>query len=186
MLRANVVAGPLVAVVTDAYAASIWCGREIMLAKDAGQPVVVLDATTNGCERSFPYLGNGPVTRWRPDDPEAACRLAVRLAVRDRLRATYLPLRVGHIAALAGLPTPARVLGRAPELLTLVGLGPEAPESETPDTDHGSSTPGAVTVVYPDPPVPSIERELLERAFPALRLRTPTQWWSESTTEVAR
>jgi len=162
VLDEHVIAGPVVAIVTDAYTASAWCGREILLAKQAGQPVVVIDAVADGHDRSFPYLGNGPVARWQPTDPEGTYRRVVRLAVEDSLRRTYLPLRIAHLCELAGVEHPEVVLTRAPELMTLIGAG-----------DGG----GTGDVVYPDPPVPSSELALLRAAFPALRLRTPTEVW---------
>lgn len=160
VLDEQVIAGPVVAIVTDAYTASAWCGREILLAKQAGQPVVVIDAVADGHDRSFPYLGNGPVARWQPTDPLGTYRRVVRLAVEDSLRRTYLPLRIAHLCELAGVAHPEVVLTRAPELMTLVGAGG-----------------GTGDVVYPDPPVPSSELALLRAAFPALRLRTPTEVW---------
>lgn len=159
VLDSHVIAGPVVAIVTDAYAASAWCGREIVLAKQAGQPVVVIDAVDDGHERSFPYLGNGPVARWQPADPNGTYRRVVRLAVEESLRRTYLPLRVAHLCQLAGVAHPEVVLTHSPELMTLVGV-----------TD-------AADVIYPDPPIPSTELALLRAAFPALRLRTTTELW---------
>lgn len=160
VLDEHVISGPVIAIVTDAYTASAWCGREILLAKQAGQPVVVIDASADGHDRSFPYLGNGPVARWQPADPEGTYRRVVRLAVEDSLRRTYLPLRIAHLCELAGVAHPEVVLTRAPELMTLVG-----------------AVDGSGDVVYPDPPIPSSELALLRAAFPALRLRTPTEVW---------
>jgi hypothetical protein len=160
VLDTSVIAGPVVAIVTDAYAASVWCGREIVLAKQAGQPVVVIDAIEDGHDRSFPYLGNGPVARWQAADPVATYRRVVRLAVDESLRRSYLPLRIAHLCRLAGVEQPSVVLTRAPELMTLVGTGE-----------------GAATVLYPDPPIPSTELSLLRAAFPAIDLRTPTEVW---------
>jgi hypothetical protein len=160
VLDSHVIAGPVVAIVTDAYAASAWCGREIVLAKQAGQPVVVIDAVEDGHDRSFPYLGNGPVARWQPNDAAGTYRRVVRLAVEDSLRRTYLPLRIAHLCELAGVTQPDVVLTHPPELMTLVG-----------------AVLGDGDVVYPDPPIPSTELALLRAAFPALRLRTPTEVW---------
>jgi hypothetical protein len=161
VLDASVIQGPVVAVLTDRYAASVWCGREILLAKRKEQPVVVIDAITVGYDRSFPYLGNGPVVRWQPGDPSATYRKVVELAIRDSLRRTYFPLRAKHLVALAGVISPERVLACPPELMTLIG--------------HGSAS---TAIVYPDPPVPSIELALLREAFPEVQLRTPSEVWS--------
>ena len=159
VLDENVTKGPVIAVVTDAYAASVWCGQEILEAKAARQPVVVIDAIEKGHERSFPYLGNGPVTRWHADQPHVTYRSVEMLAIRETLRRTYLPLRVEHMCRMAGVPNVGIVLPRAPELMTLVGIG-------------GS---GNQTVVYPDPPIPTAELKLLEQAFPRYSFRTPTE-----------
>ncbi len=160
VLDSSVITGPVVAIVTDAYAASVWCGREIMLAKQAGQPVFMISAPTDGHERSMPYAGNGPVVCLSRDNPTETFRRIERLAVRESLRRSYLPLRVAHVTRLAGAALPDHVFARPPELMTLTGLGTKS-----------------ATVVYPDPPLPTTELELLAAAFPKIRLRTPTEMW---------
>jgi hypothetical protein len=47
-LHKNAATGALLAIRTDLYASREWCQREITIAKQAGIPVVVLDALTRG------------------------------------------------------------------------------------------------------------------------------------------
>ena len=52
---------------TDTYASREWCRREIILAKRFKTPIVVVNAIKEFEKRSFPYIGNVPVIRWKKD-----------------------------------------------------------------------------------------------------------------------
>ncbi len=54
---------------TDAYATREWCRQEIIFAKRFKTPIVVVNDITNFEKRSFPYIGNVPVLRWKDDFP---------------------------------------------------------------------------------------------------------------------
>src|SRR5262249_649160 len=64
----------LVAVLTDTWSSREWCRREVLEAKLAARPLVVVNALEARVIRLFPYLRNALTRRWRAgiacsDDP---------------------------------------------------------------------------------------------------------------------
>ena len=156
-LQANVETAALIVLKTDAYASREWCRREVLLAKSAGRPVVVINAVQSGEARSFPYLGNVPTVRWNAGDERwTRCEAAVNLALREVLRCEHFRLRAQRLR----LPPGAVVLSRPPELCTVVrGLPPSRSRS---------------VLVYPDPPLSDEEVKLLAAANKRRQPITPT------------
>ena len=125
----------LLCVLTDSYASREWCRREILHAKAAQRPIVVVDALDRHEVRSFPYHGNVPVLRWSGD-----AAASIDLLLKENLHHVFTPL------ALERWRRPDDAISiRPPELATLVQV------------------PAARTVLYPDPPLGREETELLER-----------------------
>lgn len=160
-----------VAVVSDAYATREWCRWEAQVAKESGLAMVVLDMVTEGQRRSLPALGNVPVIRFNPpaiaDDgakpsKEAitACRRVFEAVLLERINGLCFTQRVTRMVARFG-HTPDRwvYFSPAPDLITLLSR----------DDDLR----GAVYGVYPDPPLPPIEKDLLAEAARGTRLTTP-------------
>jgi hypothetical protein len=146
----------LVAVLTDTWSSREWCRREVLEAKLAARPLVVVDALEARVIRLFPYLGNAVTLRWRAaiapsDDPadgswtkrralwEAEdAALVIEAALLEALRYQH-----EHRRLLRSTGANEVALGTPPEALTLAHL----PE-------------GTTRVWYPDPP---IGREELDR-----------------------
>lgn len=155
----------LLVVWTDAWSSRPWCRRELLTAKAAGRPVVVLDALSSASTRAFPYAGNAAWVRWRaplpPSDLHAPSEEELAAAKAERGR-------IFTIALLAALRT----------RVELLGLGP-APDADTvhlgsaPEALDYAGRPGVHTFVYPDPPLPDEERALLEGLGAGRSLRTP-------------
>ena len=143
-----------VAVRTDSYSARSWCQAELLQAKQAGMPTLVVEVMRNGEQRVSAYAGNGPSLVWR-DDPAAV----VSQAIVVLLAAAFFRCEAQRLATLAGLPQDTTVLCRPPELLDLA-QGPLEQD-------------GPAVVIHPDPELPVVERELLTRVNPRLRLVTP-------------
>ncbi len=150
----------LLAIQTDTYGSREWCRVEVLEAKRRRVPIVVLAAVERGEARSFPYMGNLPVIRWRGPETAAAVAGAV---LREVLRSRYFPRRVESLCRLHGLDAERQVLSHPPELLTALALrGPAS------DVDSGN------WVLYPDPPLGAEELAVLAELDPALRPVTPT------------
>lgn len=157
-IRAAAANSVLLAIRTDEYATREWCGIEIIEAKRAGAPVIVLDALHTLEARGFPYLGNAPSVRWRKGSREAMEHL-LGVVLRETLRFRYFPARVKDLCCAYDLADHDRVLARPPELLTVLR-----------ERDRSAATP----LVYPDPPLGTDELALVTEFAPDLRMITPT------------
>lgn len=160
--RGVLTSSALVAVLTDSWSTREWCRREVLEAKVAGRPMVVVDALEGRVIRLFPYLGNAPTLRWRAAiaSPDATAggteadwtrqrrlweaedaALVIEAALLEALR-----YRHDHERLLGRLGAHEVALGTPPEALTLAHLPA-----------------GTTRVWYPDPP---LGREELERLQP--------------------
>lgn len=138
----------LLAVVTDSYSSRSWCRREVLFAKRHQRPVIVVDAVQEREVRSFPYVGNVPVIRWKGKAQDA--QDVVDLLLRETLRHAYAEesLRQRKHADDDILPA-------GPELVTLVHRDKKRP------------------VLYPDPPLGPEELAVLEAT--GVRVETPLE-----------
>jgi hypothetical protein len=141
----------LIAVLTDSYASRAWCRREILLAKRYQRPVIVIDALREREVRSFPYVGNVPVLRWRGDPQEAIGAL---------LKETLRHLHARTVLAARKRPDDD-ILPTGPELVTLTGKSRSR------------------TILYPDPPLGLEEIDVL--ASTGLRIETPLERFAKET-----
>lgn len=142
-----------IAIRTDAFSSRHWCGWEIVSAKSARRPMVVVEVLSEGESASHAYAGNARTVHWppgRPDDPELV-RKTVAAALLEQLRAIHNERRLTAVKEIAELPEPVVVFGHTPELATLPPHGPQ------------------VTVLYPDPPLPAYLASLLQRQRPDVR-----------------
>lgn len=149
----------LVAVLTDNWSSREWCRRELLEAKLAARPLVLVDAIEARVIRLFPYLGNAVTLRWRAaiasfhttdalwidrkkawEAEDAA--LVIEAALLEALRYQY-----EHRRLLRSIGQKEVALGTPPEALTLAHLPAETKR-----------------VWYPDPP---LGREELDRLQPA-------------------
>lgn len=155
VLTKNARNAALLAIQTDAYASREWCQNEILEAKQARVPVVVVNAVTSHEPRSFPYLGNVPTVRWNPQNEDWHEELLGKLFL-EVLHGKFFPLRVEALCQLHGLPRVEIKLPYAPELLTALPF------------------PVGSTIVYPDPPLAGRELELLTTLNRGFRFATPS------------
>jgi hypothetical protein len=160
-------ASALVAVLTDTWSSREWCRREILEAKMAGRPLVIVDALQSRVVRLFPYIGNATTLRWRaaiaaPAEPHQQdwaqqrqhweaedARLVIETAVLEALRYQHEYCRLMQLAGEDDV-----TLGTPPEALTLAHVPP-----------------GKTTVWYPDPPLGQEELEQLQPANGAASAR---------------
>lgn len=136
----------LLVIATRHYSSRPWCRRELLLAKQHGHPIVIIDALEGLDVRSFPYAGNVPEMRW----VAGAAAQAVDLLLKETLRSLHAKLTLGAVARPDDV-----VLTSAPELATLVALPKGSP------------------VLYPDPPLG--DEEVSHLSPLGHRLTTPLQ-----------
>jgi hypothetical protein len=149
--------GALLAVRTDKYSSREWCQREMLSAKRAGMPVVILDALTHGEERGsfvMDHVTRIPVRSekdaWRRDDVQKALGHLV-----DECLKRVLWRKQQEIASEVDLQ------------LDIDWWAPHAPEPTTlidwldhhPDIVAQRQEP--LVVLHPDPPLGADELEVL-------------------------
>lgn len=145
------------AIQTDHYGERDWCQAEVIEAKRRGVPIVVLNALQAGENRGFPYLANAPAIRW---NGESSLPAVVTTLLREVLRARYFPKRVRDLCRQHGLDPERQVFACPPELATAEMYREQALAK--------GQTVGPV--LYPDPPLGTVELELIRYLQPM----TPT------------
>ena len=141
---------------TDSYSTREWCQKEVLFAKQYHCPVLVLDHVEVGETRAFPYLGNVPTLRYKP---ETSIDEIIGRLLLEVLRSKYFPEHAKQTSTLFGVDLQnATILFQSPELINLV---PPATKEQP------------RTIVYPDPPLGRHEIDLLKSCDPNSRVTTP-------------
>ena len=151
--------GALLAVRTDRYASREWCQREMLSAKRAGMPVVILDALTDGEERGSFVMDHVPRTpgriekkTWRRDDVLKALGHLV-----DECLKRVLWRKQQEIAGEVDLPVDVDWWApHAPEPTTLVDWLDH-------HQDIAAQRHEPLVVLHPDPPLGPDEIDVLEQ-----------------------
>ena len=173
-LRAGASVGALIALRTDLYSGREWCQREMLIAKETGLPVVILDAPGGGDERGsflMDHVPRVPVHRDGNGWSDADIRRGLNLLVDESLKRALWQRQAELARAEHGLEV-AWWAPHAPEPATLVNwLRAHAPAD-------GAAEPPALRVLHPDPPLGPDERSVLDgiaalRGGPALDIMTP-------------
>ena len=147
---------------TDSFSASEWCRKELLLAKKANRPLVVINQFEKGEFRSFPYMGNVPHFHYplkmeQEEINPALLDYIVLEALREALKIQYLHLQVASQVAYFNKQVD-EIFCYPPELVSITRL-------------QDSST---KVVLYPDPPLGEIEHEVLHSVRSDLTYVTPT------------
>ncbi len=120
--------------------------------------MIVVDCLQKGDERSFPYLGNGPIIRM---DAVAKNRIAeIAGQLLDEILVIFL-WRC-RVELIPEKPSDIIFMSRPPELISLVTL---ETEQERPNI-----------VIYPDPPLGPEEMGLFGSIWDDLQIQTMSQW----------
>lgn len=137
----------LVVFQSDSYADREWCRTEVLEAKSAGCPIVIVNAVQNGEKRAFPYLGNYPSIRFRNNFLEI-----IDLTLEQVLFNLYTKLFLDSLTGMYGIKAD-RILSTSPELFNFIQLKAQG-------LNEGENF---GLVVYPDPPLGSEEMEILNK-----------------------
>jgi hypothetical protein len=166
--------GVFIAIHTDDYGERRFCRWEMVCAKRHQRPIVIASALTNGEARSFPYAGNTPTSvvsidahgaspakpSWfavrkpkAPSGPDARTIDNILLAVMsESLRFLIFHASAAHAGRELGR-APDVILPRPPELADIAAIVRYG-------TNDGAA--GERIMVYPDPPLDTVEAELIE------------------------
>lgn len=159
-LRREAAKSALLSIRTDLYASRAWCQREMLIAKAAGMPIVILDSLGRGEERGsflMDHLPRIPVReidgRWSKPDIRRSLNLLVDECLK---RAVWnlqrkLALDSGDLGVSWWAP-------HAPEPVTLAAWLQEQQQEGV--TVVGETD---LLILHPDPPLGLDERESLTR-----------------------
>lgn len=135
----------LVAFQSDSYSEREWCRIEVLEAKTAGCPIVIVNAVQNREQRAFPYLGNYPSIRFKDNFLDI-----IDLTLEQVLFNLYTKKFLDSLTDLYEIKTD-KILSTSPELFHFIQL-----------KKHGLIKGKKFgLVIYPDPPLGSEEIELL-------------------------
>lgn len=137
----------LVVFQSDSYAEREWCRIEVLEAKSAGCPIVIVNAIQHGEKRAFPYMGNFPSIRFKNNFLDI-----IDLTLEQVLFNLYSKLFLHSITDMYGIRA-SRILSTSPELYNFIQLKAHGLEKAE---KFG-------LVVYPDPPLGSEEMEILNQ-----------------------
>jgi hypothetical protein len=138
----------LVVFQSDSYAEREWCRIEVLEAKKAGCPIVIVNAVLNKEQRAFPYLGNYPSIRFKDKNFLQIIDLTLEQVLFNRYTIKFIDSLTDQYGIKAN-----RILSTSPELFNFIQLKK--------DGLHKKEEFGLV--IYPDPPLGSEEMELLNQ-----------------------
>lgn len=136
----------LVVFQSDSYAEREWCRIEVLEAKKAGCPIVIVNAVQNKEQRAFPYLGNYPSIRFKDKNFQQIIDLTLEQVLFNRYTIKFIDSLTDQYGIKAN-----RILSTSPELFNFIQLKKEGLSE---DEKFG-------LVIYPDPPLGSEEMEIL-------------------------
>jgi hypothetical protein len=158
-LRDKAATSALLCLRTDLYATREWCQREVLIAKRAGMPVIILDALGSGEERGcflMDHVPRVPVRRdqggWRHVDIRRGLNLLVDECLKRALWRRQRALATGRPDLEVAWWAP-----HAPEPTTLTAWI----EAEKAEGRLGGKEP--IRILHPDPPLGADERLVLEQ-----------------------
>ena len=146
---------------SDLYASRAWCQEEVLTAKLAGAPIVVVDALVDGEERGsflMDHVPRVPVRHggrgWSREDVDHALSLLVDEALKRALWQRQSEFAKGTLAADVAWWAP-----HAPEPVTLAAWLEKNPAEMT------RPQPAPMLVLHPDPPLGDPERTVLSQVL---------------------
>lgn len=147
----------LVVFQSDSYSDREWCRIEVLEAKTAGCPIVIVNAVQKGEKRAFPYLGNYPSIRFKSNFIEI-----IDLTLEQVLFNLYTKIFLDSLTDLYKIKTD-KILSTSPELFNFIQLKKKG-------LNKGEEY---SLVIYPDPPLGSEEMEILNQLDDAFVFITP-------------
>ncbi len=138
----------LVAFQSDSYADREWCRVEVLEAKKAGCPIVIVNAVQNKEQRVFPYLGNYPSIRFKDKNYLQIIDLTLEQVLFNRYTIKFIDSLTDQYGIKAN-----RILSTSPELFNFIQL----------KKDGLNKKEEIGLVIYPDPPLGSEEMEILNQ-----------------------
>jgi len=155
-LRTNAASSALLAIRTDLYAGREWCQREFLIAKQAGMPIVTLNAVTRAEERGSFVMDHVPSVGYRDYDNTSrrnSIEEALNLLVDGALRRAIWGIQKEYLHTIGFDWVPLH----APEPVTLIPW--------LIDNRARAVSDGRVLIMHPDPPLGRDETNLVDQLF---------------------
>ena len=155
-LRSKAASSALLAVRTDLYASREWCQREFLIAKQAGMPIVTLNAIHRTDERGSFLMDHVPmVGYWQVDEEtmQSSVEQALNMLVDVALMRALWGIQQEILRDMGFSWTPLH----APEPVTLI---PWLLGNQQRAKDEGS-----ILVMHPDPPLGPEEASVIDELF---------------------
>lgn len=146
-IKRSVTESALVVFQSDSYSDREWCRIEVLEAKTAGCPIVIVNAIQNGEKRAFPYLGNYPSIRFKDNFTEI-----IDLTLEQVLFNLYTHRFLDVLTDQYKIKV-HKILSASPELFNFIQLKKQGFEKHK---QYG-------VVIYPDPPLGSEEMDILNQ-----------------------
>lgn len=137
----------LVVFQSDSYSDREWCRIEVLTAKSAGCPVVIVNAVEKGEKRTFPYMGNYPSIRLKGNFEEI-----ISLTLEQILGNLFTHRFLNNLISLYKIEGVVTIT-HPPELFSFIQLREKSVKNKE----------DIVLVIYPDPPLGSEETEILNK-----------------------
>jgi hypothetical protein len=152
-LLAKAATGSLLAIRTDLYATREWCQKEVLAAKRAGMPAVILDALSQGEERGSFLMDHMPRIPLHDEVRDDAILRALGQLVDECLKRA-LWQRQQQLAMRSGSDVATWWAPHAPEPVTLAAWLCKEEGALSPE--------GAIVILHPDPPLGPDELQALD------------------------
>lgn len=150
-IEGNVKESTLIAIQSDSYSSRYWCQKEVLIAKENQQPMIVVNHLKYNEDRIFPHTVNIPSLRVASNNtPKRKDKYRVlEMALLETLRYNY------HKQLLTSLKLNSKtlVIPRPPELSDITQLF---------SNNNGKINKLFDEILYPDPPVYNNELKFLE------------------------
>lgn len=143
----------LVIIESDTYSDREWCRIEAIEGKLYNVPAIRVDAIRGRVKRGFPYMSNIPEIRYVDSNYDEIIALILRTALDQAYQNIYLT-RIKNDLHM----DEAKVQPLPPELLSV--------HNRHKDSD---------VILYPEPPLGTEEKDILENSFAQKRFITPMQ-----------
>ena len=163
-LRSNAASNALLALRTDLYAGREWCQREFLIAKQAGMPIVTLNAVRRSEERGSFLMDHVPIVGYDHRDDVASERSieeALNLLVDGALRRAVWGLQQEELSSRGVDWAPLH----APEPATIIPWLLANKERAMED--------GRILVMHPDPPLGPDEGRVIDQLFQVAGVKAP-------------
>jgi len=168
-IKESIESSVFLALYTDDFSSREWCQKEILWAKKAECPIILLEALEESENRRFPYGANMKTFHLghdkTPDNErlitKERCKKIVFEILLETLKSKYHQLFLEYTAKLyltTKVLKKTKIFNHTPELYTVL-------------TNLGKNTKIAI---YPDPPLNIHEHEILNTCRPKCHFITPT------------